>query len=765
MNAELDEVTSDPAQPDQMVQKIGNFHHDTWTGGWDGFFIFSPLVDDGGQPMRVHLDGRKTLRFTVGPGAFDWNYLLFDATPDDFNACPDITVTAAQGGCSQVANWNVSTSENCSLDLGHGIQFNIYGGFDPFSPSGSPYFDLVGTLTAGEVNTGFNWHPFGLFEFGADITGSINVASGGTYTFGLDSDDGSQLYIDGVLIIDDGGAHPPQLVTANINLAAGTHSFEVQFFECCGGASAVNLNLPAGVTYVNPDARPPCDPPSGSSFPVGTTLVNCTATDTSGNVGSCSFHVVVIDTQPPTITCPAPITVPAASGQCSAKVTFTPTVSDNCAGVASVCSPASGTTFMVGKRTVNCTATDASGNSTSCSFVVTVIDNQPSTITCPPNISKSTDHGVCGALATWAAPVAKDNCGVQSVTCAPASGSVFAVGTTTVQCTATDVNGLTASCNFTVTVQQGSICGKVFYDANANGLDDDAQVVAGWRITLSGRTATGSITPVTKFTDAGGNYCFDVLPGMYTVTESLPNTKWASTTATSGGVSVSSGACHPGPNFGVVCTQPPTNGLTVGFWSNKNGQNILQAHDSAWRTLLNGCNLRNPDGSSYQVPGGTFSTAYGNFHTYLTSISASNMANMLSVQLAATTLSVAYNNLSDSTGLVVPACLVTLSGSNVVKCLKLPLMVGQASTATCSGNNCASANGFITIGALRALAKASLGTDANTTKQTPQRGYQECLKALLDEVNNNGNPPAPSSYNCPLSSVLSSIPCPFTSPY
>ena len=69
------------------------------------------------------------------------------------------------------------------------------------------------------------------------------------------------------------------------------------------------------------------------------------------------------------------------------------------------------------------------------------------------------------------------------------------------------------------------------------------------------------------------------------------------------------------------------------------------------------------------------------------------------------------------------------------------------------------------IGALRALAKASLVTDANTTKQTPQRGYQECLKVLLDEVNNNGNPPAPSSYNCPLRSTLSGIPCPFTSPY
>jgi HYR domain len=88
--------------------------------------------------------------------------------------------------------------------------------------------------------------------------------------------------------------------------------------------------------------------------------------------------VTVVDTQAPTITCPANVTAVAAS-QCppalTKVVTFpAPTASDNCSGVSVVCSPASGSVFSVGNTTVTCTATDASNNSAQCSFVVSVFN-------------------------------------------------------------------------------------------------------------------------------------------------------------------------------------------------------------------------------------------------------------------------------------------------------------------------------------------------------------------------------------------------------
>jgi hypothetical protein len=61
-----------------------------------------------------------------------------------------------------------------------------------------------------------------------------------------------------------------------------------------------------------------CSPPSGSSFPVGINVVNCTATDSAGNTAACSFNVVVNDTEPPA---PSVVTTaPAARNQNPARV-------------------------------------------------------------------------------------------------------------------------------------------------------------------------------------------------------------------------------------------------------------------------------------------------------------------------------------------------------------------------------------------------------------------------------------------------------------
>jgi HYR domain/PKD domain len=192
-----------------------------------------------------------------------------------------------------------------------------------------------------------------------------------------------------------------------------------------------------------------CTPASGSFFPVGTTTVTCT----SQAGPSCSFTVSVQDTQPPTVTCPSNITAPAASGQCSAPVSYTtPSASDNCPGATVACVPASGSTFPKGTTTVTCTATDASSNSATCSFAVTVTDAQPPTVTCPSNITTQTAANQCSAVVSYTTPTANDNCPGATVACVPPSGSTFPKGTTTVTCTATDASSNTATCTFTVTV-------------------------------------------------------------------------------------------------------------------------------------------------------------------------------------------------------------------------------------------------------------------------------------------------------------------------
>ena len=67
-------------------------------------------------------------------------------------------------------------------------------------------------------------------------------------------------------------------------------------------------------------------------------------------------------------------------------------------------------TIIAKSTTVTATAVDGVGNTTTCSFDVTVTDTEAPTITCPDDITVSNDLGECGAVVTYADPVAEDNC-------------------------------------------------------------------------------------------------------------------------------------------------------------------------------------------------------------------------------------------------------------------------------------------------------------------------------------------------------------------
>ncbi len=122
-----------------------------------------------------------------------------------------------------------------------------------------------------------------------------------------------------------------------------------------------------------------CAPASGSFFPVGTTTVVCTA-----EAGpSCGFTVTVNDVDDPAITCPGDIiAITAKPGDACVPVSFTVTATDNCPGVTVACVDQNGNPVMSGDcipatttcTTVVCTATDAAGNTASCSFTVSVYD-------------------------------------------------------------------------------------------------------------------------------------------------------------------------------------------------------------------------------------------------------------------------------------------------------------------------------------------------------------------------------------------------------
>lgn len=119
---------------------------------------------------------------------------------------------------------------------------------------------------------------------------------------------------------------------------------------------------------------PSCLPASGSVFPVGTTTVNCSVTDSGGLGASGSFTVTVEDTTAPAVTVPGDQWAAFSTALGGANVSWTaPTAQDIVDGpVTPGCTHGSGSLFPAGSTTVTCSATDDAGNTGAASFNVVV---------------------------------------------------------------------------------------------------------------------------------------------------------------------------------------------------------------------------------------------------------------------------------------------------------------------------------------------------------------------------------------------------------
>ena len=246
---------------------------------------------------------------------------------------------------------------------------------------------------------------------------------------------------------------------------------------------------------------------SGSGFSVGTTTVTVTATDAAGNHSSKTFTVTIKDTTPPVVSA---VNIPLEANQAAgynqsagykiAAGSFTSavTASDLVGPVTLTYSKSVGTILPFGTTSVTVTATDASGNHSSATFVVTVQDTTAPVIAPLPNLTLEATSSA-GAKATYA-PTATDATGPPTVTVTIASGTTFAIGTTPVTVTATDGHGNSSSLTFTVTVK----------DSTPPSLTVPANVTI---------EATGPMTPVTWAAATAS----DPVSGVSSIVSTLPS--------------------------------------------------------------------------------------------------------------------------------------------------------------------------------------------------------------------------------------------------
>ena len=372
-------------------------------------------------------------------------------------------------GDGTVVAWGLNNDGQASVPAGlTGVTAIAAGAYHSLALKGD------GTVVAWGVNDD------GQASVPAGLTGVTAIAAGGAHNLALKGDGtavawGANIYgqasvpagLTGVTAIAGGGAYSLALTGSDTDPPT-LHLPDALNAEASGPAGATVTYKITVTDTVDADPSVTCTHDSGATFPVGHTTVQCTATDASGNTATGSFTVTVADTTSPTLTVPSDVTAEAV-GPAGANVPYSAvTAADTVDPDPSVaCSPDSGAIFPLGHTTVHCTATDASGNTASGSFTVTVADTTAPLVTAPADVTVTATSATHTAV-TYQAATAYDAVeGTVPATCTPASGSGFPLGATHVVCTATDAAGNTGTASFDAAVSYA--WSGVLQPVNADG--------------------------------------------------------------------------------------------------------------------------------------------------------------------------------------------------------------------------------------------------------------------------------------------------------
>ena len=206
----------------------------------------------------------------------------------------------------------------------------------------------------------------------------------------------------------------------------------------------------SAIDLVSGNVATTCSPVSGSVLALGTTNVTCSATDAAGVTGTTTLKVTVVDTTAPAITMSGSSTVTVEAG--SVYTDGGAAASDLVAGPVAVTQANNIQLLVPGTYSVTYRSTDPSGNTGTATRTVIVRDTTPPSITLSGPVLPVEGNVLGGAVITFTSSAIDLVSGNVATTCSPVSGSVLAVGTTTVTCSATDTAGITGTKTLAVTV-------------------------------------------------------------------------------------------------------------------------------------------------------------------------------------------------------------------------------------------------------------------------------------------------------------------------
>jgi hypothetical protein len=447
--------------------------------------------------------------------------------------CPlDITQNVDAGVCNaSVVVPNATIDDNCSATL--------------------LTWSMTGATIATSAVTGIN--QIGTFTFNTGIT---------TVTYIVRDAAGNEATCSFTVTVtdnEDPTISCPSDITQNVDAGVCNASVVVPNATIDDNCSATLLTWSMTGATIATSAVTGINQIGTFTFNTGITTVTYIVRDAAGNEATCSFTVTVTDNEDPTISCPSDITQNVDAGVCNASVVVpNATIGDNCGvtvltwsmtGATVAASPATGInqigtfTFNTGITTVTYIVRDAAGNEATCSFTVTVTDNEDPTISCPSDITQNVDAGVCNASVVVPNATIDDNCSATLLTwsmtgatiaASPATGInqigtfTFNTGITTVTYIVRDAAGNEATCSFTVTVTDNEdptiscpsditqnvdagVCNASVVVPNATIDDNCSATLLTWSMT-GATIATSAVTGINQI----GTFTFNT--GITTVT-------------------------------------------------------------------------------------------------------------------------------------------------------------------------------------------------------------------------------------------------------
>ncbi len=430
-----------------------------------------------------------------------FNIVVSGIIPPTFTACPtDITVSSDTLTCGAIVGWStptavsncggtvtITTSKNPNTLFPLGTTTVIYIAKDVSGDSAICTFNVTVVDQTKPKLIGCPTDTIKLY-----VTGTCNAIA--TWTVPQATDNCTSVKLTSnyapPVVLNLGDTEIVYVATDSLN-NSDSCKFIVSvldtlppFINGCPQDVTVFYDLGAGggvPTWIPPVIIDNCTMSSvvsnfspGDTLPCYTTQVIYIATDQSGNVSTCSFDVVVLDSIAPVFAkCPSDITLSAIAGTCKGILLWeVPSAFDNCtANVKVVSNFAPNDTVNIGKYQIFYTAIDDSGNSSTCSFSVTVKEDVAPTITCPKPIIVTQDGRIIADTSqvivttiqnsnckqvqiNYLEPIGVDNCGVDTTIAVGLlkSGSNFSIGDTFVLYRVFDKSGNFATCRFDIKV-------------------------------------------------------------------------------------------------------------------------------------------------------------------------------------------------------------------------------------------------------------------------------------------------------------------------